>query len=124
MAANQPTMELFMRFAREMLERNRRFGIGSLTERVRWETSLSYAPKICNSYRAYIGRRLYQPKICNSYRAYIGRRLVELEPALKPLIVTRKTPAADKPWKPPVKAQRVDPLTEAPIDENGPEWIL
>lgn len=107
MAANQPTMELFMRFAREMLERNRRFGIGALTERVRWETSLSYAPKICNS-----------------YRAYIGRRLVELEPALKPLIVTRKTPAADKPWKPPVKAQRVDPLTEAPIDENGPEWIL
>ena len=99
-----------MRFAREMLERNRRFGIGALTERVRWETNLTYAKN--------------QPKISNSYRAYIARKLVELEPALGPLIVCRRTPAADKPWKPPVKDQRVDPLTDAPIDENGPDWIL
>ena len=73
---NPDVMELFFQFAREKLARQQPFGIGALTERVRWECSCS---TVGDEY-----------KIPNNHRAYIARKLIEDHPELDPLIVTKK----------------------------------
>ena len=72
MEKNPHVMDLYREFAREKLAGQHRFGIGELTERVRWECSFSYEDE--------------EFKISNNHRAYIARRLVEETPALEPLI--------------------------------------
>lgn len=71
-------MGLFIRFARERLAHGRRFGVGALTERVRWEVATTWEPD----------REGF--KINNNHRAYIIRDLLKLEPRLEPLVVTRR----------------------------------
>lgn len=63
MRDNPEAMRLFRKFALQMLAANRRFGIGQLTERVRWECALKTRGepfKINNNFRAYIARKLIQ----------------------------------------------------------------
>lgn len=100
---NDRTMDLFARFAEERRAIGRHFGIGALTERVRWECSLSI---------------FESPKINNNFRAYIARELVRRDPRLADLIECRVTKAADKLYREPNFDARVDPLTDAPIDEG------
>ena len=72
MEKNPHVMDLYRKFAREKLSGQHRFGIGALTERVRWECSFNYEDE--------------EFKISNNHRAYIARKLVEENPELKPLI--------------------------------------
>lgn len=72
---NPEVYAIFRRFAEQMLMRRRRFGIGQLAERVRWELITMRE-----------GRDF---KINNNYRAYIARRLVKDDPRLEPLIEMR-----------------------------------
>ena len=77
---------LFRRFAEQMRQKHRRFGIGQLTERVRWEMAFEYDDR--------------DFKINNNYRAYIARRLVKDDPRLAPYIEMRVVmhgPDAGKP---------------------------
>lgn len=96
MDANPEAMQQFRRFAEQMRERSRRFGIGLLAERVRWELHLHSA--------------MADFQVNNNYRAYIARRLCHEDPRLAELIRCRVTPAADKPLVPPRAAPEVDPL--------------
>lgn len=75
MQDNEKTMDLFVTFAEEMLLQGKKFGVGLLTERVRWESTMKG-----ESFR-----------IPNSHRAYIARRLIEILPGLEKLIRTRTT---------------------------------
>lgn len=102
-------MALFEQFAAQMVAKKRRFGISALTERVRWETALQWDDS---------------PKINNSFRAYIARELVQRNPELAEFIETRVTKAADLPARSFSKDQRVDPLTDEPIDGDETEWNL
>ena len=68
--ANPLAMDLFYRFAKEAAATGRKFGVGLLTERVRWE---------CLIYTN--GKRNY--KISNSHRAYIARHLIKVDPYLE-----------------------------------------
>lgn len=70
---------LFERFALEMLAVGRKFGIGALTERVRWEITMTWDPDA----RGF--------KINNNHRAYIARQLIEDHPGLADLIQVRRT---------------------------------
>lgn len=70
---------LFLRFARERLTSGRRFGIGALTERVRWEVDRRWTHDRDNF------------RCNNNHRAYIARDLVADEPRLAPLIQMRRT---------------------------------
>lgn len=104
MADNEPVMKLFEQFAQQMVSRRRRFGIGALTERVRWECAYLWTETV---------------KINNSFRAYIARDLAKRMPSVAELIETRITRAADKPYREPHKDQRVDPLTDEPMDDGA-----
>lgn len=84
MAEHPVAMALFRRFAADMASRGRRFGIGQLTERVRWECRIEQHDE-------------GDFKINNNWRAYIARALIEENPALLEFIELRKTPAADRP---------------------------
>jgi len=75
MDANPQIYALFRRFATQMLERNKRFGISQLTERVRWEIALAWQGEY---------------KINNNHRAYVARRLLAEMPGLEPLIKLRR----------------------------------
>lgn len=61
-------MALFERLALQAVKAKRRFGIGLLTERVRWEAKVS--------------RWVDGFKINNNHRAYIARELVRRYPSL------------------------------------------
>ena len=76
--ANEPVVELFLRFAREAKQaRHGHFGIKAIAERVRWEV--------------YIARKEADPfKINNSYVSRLARLLVSREPSLKGLFEFRK----------------------------------
>ena len=77
MAEHPRAMALFAAFAEQRRARGQRFGIGALTERVRWECSIdAEAPR-------------EDFKINNNYRAYIARRLLELDPRLADYLETR-----------------------------------
>lgn len=67
----------FVRFALELAERGRPFGIGLVAERVRWE---------CVVARGDDGY-----KINNNYRAYVARKLVAEHPRLRAFLKFRKT---------------------------------
>jgi hypothetical protein len=69
MAANGNVVDLFLKFADQMLERKRRFGINLLRERVRWETVYSYDD--------------HEYKFCNTFSPYVARHLIHLRPELK-----------------------------------------
>jgi len=72
---NPGVVDLFLRFALEMASRRRRFGIGLIAERVRWEGLFQPG-------KAYAGN--------NSYRAYIARWRIAQEPALEKWMQFRK----------------------------------
>lgn len=78
-AENPAVYELFMKFAREMLEVYEHFGINLLTERVRWEVKRFWK----KDERGF--------KINNNHSPYISRKLVEDEPRLEPLLRFRRT---------------------------------
>ena len=77
-AANPGVYLLFVRFAHEMLAARKNFGVGLLTERVRWECVVTTTgdPDF---------------KINNNHRAYIARKLVQDYPPLRPFIQFRET---------------------------------
>lgn len=103
-AENGQLMDLFARFAEERRAIGRQFGAKALTERVRWECSLSL---------------FESPKINNNFTAYIARELVRRDPRIADLIECRVTKAADKIYREPSFDVRVDPLTGAPMDGGG-----
>lgn len=70
--------KLFERFAIEMCGNQRRFSIGMLTERVRWEVATTWR------------RDEEGYKINNNYRAYIMRDLIAKYPELERLVECRK----------------------------------
>jgi hypothetical protein len=76
--ANESVVELFLRFAREARAAGKgHFGIGAITERVRWEV--------------FIARKTGEPfKINNSYRSRLARLLVDRDPSLDGLFEFRK----------------------------------
>ena len=77
MRENPDIYGLFLKFARQMLDRRRRFGINLLRERVRWETAFLYEEGTF--------------KINNNLSPYIARRLLMDEPALEGLMRCRRT---------------------------------
>ncbi len=76
--ANTEAYRLFERFALEAASAQTSFGIGALTERVRWEARITM-------------RRTDGFKINNNHRAYIARKLLQDHPRLKGLITLRET---------------------------------
>ena len=76
---NPQVFALFERFALQMVERGKRFGIGQLAERVRWEVAMSW-DKDDQGFR-----------INNNYRAYLARELIKRHPQIEPFIEMRKT---------------------------------
>jgi hypothetical protein len=76
--ANEPVIELFLRFAREAKQSGKKhFGISAITERVRWEV--------------WIQRKTADPwKINNSYRSRIARLLIQRDPELDGFFEFRK----------------------------------
>lgn len=77
-AKNPAIIEVFLRMARAKAGRGRRFGIGALTEVVRWECD---DPEVYGS----------DFKINNNFRAYIARHLVALDRNLERFIEFRET---------------------------------
>ncbi len=73
--ANPNTANLFLRFARQMAERRRLFGVKQLAERIRWEC---------------IFERGEDYKINNNYPAYIARWIIAKEPWIEEFIRFRK----------------------------------
>jgi hypothetical protein len=70
-------MKLFLKFARDMVFQRRMFGIGLLTERVRWQYKIE-------------GKRANDYKINNNHRAYIARWLIEKDKKIEPFIEFRE----------------------------------
>lgn len=70
-------MKLFLKFARDMVFQRRMFGIGLLTERVRWQYKIE-------------GKRANAYKINNNHRAYIARWLIEKDSSIEPYIEFRE----------------------------------
>jgi len=77
MNENPTAMNMFRDYAEQMRSRDRRFGIGLLTERVRWECKFKWQGDF---------------KISNNHRAYIARRLIEEDSRLADLMVCKKVP--------------------------------
>lgn len=96
MRENPEAMRHFAAFAEQLRSRGRRFGIGFLTERVRWEMTVRGAGE--------------DFKVNNSYRAYVARELIANDPRLAGHIKCRVTKAADKPARESVAAAEVNPL--------------
>lgn len=76
---NPAVYAIFEEFALQAARRGRRFGIGALTERVRWEVAMTWA----EDERGF--------KINNNHRAYIARRLILDHPELADYIECRET---------------------------------
>jgi hypothetical protein len=74
---------LFERFALQMVERNRRFGIGQLAERVRWEVAMTWT-KDMDGFR-----------INNNHRAYLARELINRHPKIADFIELRRLRSED-----------------------------
>ncbi|MDH5626658.1 MAG: hypothetical protein OEY69_00050 [Candidatus Krumholzibacteria bacterium] len=81
---HQKVFVLFEKFALQMLQMKRRFGIGALTERVRWEVRTTW------------GEDADGYKINNNFRAYLARDLIAKYPKLEELIETRKIREEDE----------------------------
>lgn len=67
--SNPDVAKMFLHFARELAEKGRPFGIGLITERVRYECAMS----------ANHGKF----KINNNWRSYIARWLIAQDPSLE-----------------------------------------
>lgn len=78
LAKNPKVFGLFERFALQMLEKHRRFGIGMVAERVRWEVRMVWEVDADGF------------KINDHHTAYIARDLIAKYPGLADLIETRK----------------------------------
>lgn len=78
-AANPVVMAIFERLALERAGQGARFGIGALTERVRWEIAVQ------------INRGGEDWRINNNHRAYIARWLVNKHPHIAAYIELRHT---------------------------------
>jgi len=76
LASNPEVAQLFLRFARELAARRRPFGIGLITERVRYECAISTSPS--------------KFKINNNWRSYISRWLIAQDPRLEEWISFRE----------------------------------
>lgn len=74
---NPAAMDLFRRFAFELANRNTRFGMKALAERVRWEMAITTTGSTW--------------KINNSHIAYIARDLVRRYPGLTLYLSFRRT---------------------------------
>ena len=74
---HQDVFALFEQYALVMLHVSRRFGIGMICERVRWEVRTTWR----NDDEGF--------KINNNWRAYIARDLIVKHPALEALLETR-----------------------------------
>lgn len=70
-------MKLFLKFARDMVFQGRKFGIGLLTERVRWQYKIE-------------GKRSSKYKINNNHRAYIARWLIKKDSSLEAFMEFRE----------------------------------
>lgn len=77
-AEHRAVYDLFLRFARERMDRGRRFGVKALAERVRWEVATAWAEDADGF------------KVNNSHIAYLARDLLVDEPALETLIQMRR----------------------------------
>lgn len=75
--ANPKAFELFEKFALEAARKGRRFGVGQLTERVRWESCVSIS-------------RTDRFRVNNNHRSYIARALIQKHPFLKDYIELRE----------------------------------
>jgi hypothetical protein len=73
---NPEVAKMFLRFAQELASRGRPFGVGLLTERVRYECAISTG-----------GEKF---KISNNYRAYIARWLIAQDPSLEEFLSFRE----------------------------------
>jgi hypothetical protein len=79
--ANNPhVIDVYLKFAREVKARGfQRYGIGALTERVRWHYQMEIVGgekfKICNSYRSRIARYLMTvyPDLAGFFRVRLLR---------------------------------------------------
>ena len=61
MSSNPTVVQMFEAYARQLVARNRRFGINLLRERVRWECVYEYDQedyKFCNDFSPYVARYL------------------------------------------------------------------
>ena len=97
MASNPEAMRHFAGFAEQLRGLGRRFGIGLLAERVRWEM----LERGCST----------DFKVNNNYRAYIARRLIFNDPRLREHIRCRVTKAANRPASDAGPSPDVDPFT-------------
>jgi hypothetical protein len=75
--ANPQVMAIFERMALDRVQQHVRFGIGALTERVRWEIAVQ------------INRGGEDWRINNNHRAYIARWLIARHPEIAGFIETR-----------------------------------
>jgi len=75
MRENPEIMQHFEKLALEAAARDKRFGIGALTEVVRWEINVRWQGEF---------------KINNNHRAYIARELIRRHPHLERYVETRK----------------------------------
>ena len=73
---NPEVAKLFLRFARELAARGRPFGIGLITERVRYECAIAVNPE--------------QFKVNNNMRSYLARWLIAQDPSLEKWMSFRK----------------------------------
>jgi len=93
---NPDAMRHFAAFAEQLRVKGRRFGIGLLAERVRWEMTMR--------------GDVEDFKVNNSYRAYISRQLITDDPRLSAHIKCRSTKAANLPARDAVASSEVNPL--------------
>ena len=75
---NPNVFPLFETYALVMLRLSKKFGIGLLTERVRWHVLTQWEHDEDGF------------KINNNFRAYIARRLIRKHPGLKDLLQVRR----------------------------------
>lgn len=67
--SNPEVARMFLYFARELASKGRPFGVGLITERVRYECAISTSPS--------------KFKINNNWRSYIARWLIAQDPSLE-----------------------------------------
>jgi len=96
--ANSKVMDLMFRFAKQAVERHRRFGVWLLMNRVRWEV-LMHVEKGVEGYR-----------ICNNHGAYIARDMIRQMPKIAEYMTIRQVKDRSGFWI------DYDPLEPTPQD--------
>lgn len=80
---NPQVLDLYERFALELLEKGKPFGMMLLTQRVRWEVHMNWNPDEDGF------------KVNNNHTPYISRILIAKHPALANLVRTRRVLGED-----------------------------